>query len=1700
VTISIPLKTNAGAFSEGKYKIEIVAKDNSGTTGSISFPVAVTKGKPGLAISTQSNLWKKAGAEVTIDGTVDTSKLLKLERKYSYGSTNVPSEDITSKVSAGRFTDKITVPATVTSGTVTATYKATDKYGLESDEIEFTYKIDGVAPSFGTGYKFYKKGSTTEFPSTGYEKSNALTISIPSANPVTDSESGVQSIEYAFGTVQNTVPTTGWTQIISGSSGEYSMNLSEGVQYIFLRALDNAGNIGLASSTGRYISVDGTAPTLQVTEPEAGTVVGKSAIAVKGYCEDGVKLPVTNAVVVYKDSVNDANILVSAGADDIDSTTHAFTLNITQAQAASFGEGNTNLIIVAKDDAGNETRQSVTVFKDTLPPTIDIKSPVNKTADSAYSTNAQQTFNGTANDAGSAIKNVYYKVLSKSDTVPTVPSGTPDSTWTKATLNSGNWSLNYTTSTQGSYVLYVFAEDDADNRMTSVSSAEFDVDYAKPTVTTKVGSTTISTAAVNVQTAGFELEVTVEDTYKLDSTNPLTVKVQKDDADVTVTKTATTDTETKKIYKIALPSNPSDGLYTYTITGKDSVGKETLVTRNIRLDTKGPVIETTSPDFSDWQNQKTVRVTGTATDDSLVSAVWFSTKSSAAKPTSGSAALNDSTWTNAGWKKATSTSSWSLTLNGDAATTDADYIFEGDSNTLKICAVDSNGIVTDTVLEKTVKMDSAFPVIMNTTYKQGAEAENPLVSGTKVYIGSDLVIGGKVSDTYKVSTVKVDISKSGQTTKSDTVAVNASGEKTWASKTFTVGSGKDLSVEGDWTVKVTVTDGAGKVTEGSYTISVDYTAPTISSVTYKQTKDTTKDFASGGTWADYNGITIGITADDGQGSGISAKEFYIGTAATMTETALNAVASSDWLSVSATRATILDEGTHYIYVRVKDNAGRTTYNSSTNGTVTGRQVMVDTSAPNLNVTAPAFAVTDDGYNQKGDADLSLTGTVSDTVGLDTTAPLVIVLKDKDGTSKWTKTFTTSEVAAGTFSTSVPKETIAGLSEGEFTLTFTAKDLSAKTTVETVTLKHDVTGPELTITAPDFTQWQNSTTVKVIGTADDASVISGVYYTTDSSKTVPTANTTTVTSWTSAGWTKATGTASWNFTLTNLPEGETNTLKLSAVDTYGNVRAAVSNTLKVDAAYPVVGTVNYKGGNGTVKALSSASANPSYESAYPIYISGTSTDSYKVSEVKVSAVNGAVTKEKTATITESTSVNWEVEYSESELTEGNWTITVTVTDGADKAQTSVPYVLCIDKTAPAVSSSFYEPGTTTVFGTGWTSINKVKVKPTVTDTTSGANEVSYYVTGTAVSDVSQITDNLWSSLGTYTSGMEKEISIPEGTNYIYIRATDKAGNKGYATAPALTAKVDTTKPSGFITSPSTGTRIGKSQDVTVKVSAADQSTLSKLKTVRVDVLYKQLESGTVKDKTKSYTVTTPVDGENTVEIPAADLKAIGEYMASDGTTYLNNSIEIKAVLEDNAGNTSETSGVTVNYDNDAPIVTIINPAKKVSGQTEVASPVNGIISFSGNTKDLSSSLAKVELYRTPVGSEIGTSKVKEVVINNIGTDTKANLVELKDLSSYKSGTITEAKAEFDDSASYSWSYTSYINQAEKGFVTTALPEEGSYTLYAVATDAAGNKGYASRLINVDQDTDRPEIKFANFKLIGGTAASPEYMASTTPLWH
>lgn len=842
-----------------------------------------------------------------------------------------------------------------------------------------------------------------------------------------------------------------------------------------------------------------------------------------------------------------------------------------------------------------------------------------------------------------------------------------------------------------------------------------------------------------------------------------------------------------------------------------------------------------------------------------------------------------------------------------------------------------------------------------------------------------------------------------------------------------------------YTNKYKVVDKKNRISEASFNYFVDATAPSVVIGTANNVLVESTDFKFEGTASDTSASSSGL-------SSVWYKVLASTAAAPTVAGTESAAESAGWTKLSGTStwnfyqsfvkkggdtsSGALEEGSYKVYLCAYDNA----QNASTLKSISFK---VDLDKPVV-TTSYKYGDVSGTIENENQVLLKNAFTLVYTAS-DAWTPTATVTVSKDGTALDSSAYTNS-YSNGTGEISIDMSNAAS-SDGVYTYTITATDSNNKSTKVIRNILLDRTAPVIKIASPvkegDVTKsdWQSKKTVKISGSCEDAGTgIKAVYYTTDSSAAIGQIGS-------GDTWKPLNGTSSWNFTTAaSTTEGE-HTYYFAAIDNAGNVSTEKTEyTLQIDVSNPSVTSASFK----------------SFATNKAFTISGTATDSYKLKSVTLVAscegkddvtlvndtgLSGTTKEWTTGSVAVGTS---------NQITDGVWTLTLIVTDAADKSVEKTCTVT-VDTVAPTFTSATLNYNNLSAGTNGYYKYSTPTLSVVGSDATSGITTIGYATSSKLLyddgnTDHDQISkdenDYITLSSANVVNTFERRISFSDGKTYIYLRAEDVAGNVSYygmggnsdAEAKVLVAMVDTTAPEITFVSPNASGKLSVNQDCSFEISITDALSVveGQTATVTLETAYNE-----------TLTVTS---GKITGTIPQSKMETITA-----------NSATLSVTVADEIGNET-TKRLTLRFDNEKPKVSITNPAQ---------STVNGSISISGIASD-NVGVSSLKLYRTKV-SGVDTDATTSVTVN--GT-TYSNVYEL---------------ASFEGSACYNWKYTEEDGVTEKK-VNTSIYDGKTFKLIAIAEDSAQNKTVFEKEITVDQDSDRPEIKFKNLNLTGMTSSS------------
>ncbi|MEP9014518.1 Ig-like domain-containing protein [Enterobacter roggenkampii] len=898
---------------------------------------------------------------------------------------------------------------------------------------------------------------------------------------------------------------------------------------------------------------------------------------------------------------------------------------------------------------------------------------------------------------------------------------------------------------------------------------------------------------------------------------------------------------------------------------------------------------------------------------------------------------------------------------------------------------------------------------------------NPIASDDVINAaekGADLVLSGSTTNVEENQTVTITFGG-----KSYTATVDADGNWTATVPSADLGSLKD----GDASVQVSVTNVNGNSASAGREYSVDATAPTVSIEII----------------SDNNIINAAEAQQDLVVNGVTNAE--AGQTVTVT---LNGVdytttvqANGSW-SVTVLSADVgaITDGNYTISAAVSDKAG--------NPASADRDVLVDTTVPQLTINTVSD---DDVINSAEHAQaLIVTGSVT---GAAAGEVVTVTLNNKS--------YTATLDASGNWSVGVPAADVTALAAGDYTITAALTDKAGNSNSATHGVAVNLTAPGLTIDTVSGDDVINSTEktqdLTISGTA--SGLAAGAVVTVMLNGKAYSAQVDDNGKWT-----------------TTVPASEVGqlgealyTVTASATDSVGNSTRA-SHTVNVESVLPGV-IINTIAGDDVINAAELAAGQT---------ISGKVVNAEAGNTVAVT-IGG---NRYTATV--QNDLTWSVDVPESILTalgNGDLTVTASVTNGVGNSG-SAERDITIDANLPGLR------------------VDTVAGDDVINSIEHGQNLI---VTGSSDGLTAGTTLTVTVNGKTYPATV-----LADGT----WRAAIPAADVGDLAAGTVTVTV-----AGQSTA---GNPVSISHDVTVDLATVAIS----IDSIAADDVINAAEKGadlvlsgatsnveenqtvTITFGGKSYTATVGADGKWTTTVPAADLAGLKDGDAS---------VQVSVT---NVNGNSASAGREYSVDATAPTVTIntlatddiLNAAEAKSDLTvsgTSTAEAGQTVTVSLNGKDYTTTVSAdgswtlnvpaADLAGLTDGSVTVTASVSDkagnpasvdhnltvdvtvpaVTINTIAGDDVINVAEHSQ-AHVISGTATGAAAGDKVTVTIGGqTYTTVLDAA--GNWSVGVPasvisglSDGTVTVTASVTDAAGNTGTGSH--NVTVDTGLPSVNF------------------------
>ncbi|TCW62024.1 hypothetical protein C5O22_03025 [Treponema sp. J25] len=704
------------------------------------------------------------------------------------------------------------------------------------------------------------------------------------------------------------------------------------------------------------------------------------------------------------------------------------------------------LWVVARDKAGNEGASSAVGFyvdQSTDLPVVSL-------------TSLDPSVTAESGILGSTIKNLLVSGGKISGTI-TDDDGVPDTAtiWIDknkdGSFGSGeSYTVNLTGSTlsksfdfdvstaglaDGTYAFKIEVTDTTGVSNASMTPVWFAYDTAVPTVVLNANASDGNPVGP-YRKADFTVQGTVQDANGISNVEfSMNSGISWEDLGITAASGE------NKAWSKLITAASSNGTKVLLVRATDKFGRVGVSSSvSVTIDTVAPTISVTSP--GTFVAGPGVTITGTSSDSgseaSGLDKVYY-------RVDGGS------------WQEASGTASWNTTLDLDTDGTGPDTGLSEGNHTLDVYVTDKAGNQSS-VQSITLMVDQNIPALATITIDGTTFGESP------VFRTTGFTLAGSVTDTNGVASVSITQTKEGGSSEPVTVSLGTgSTSRTWTASI-------SLSGEGSYTYTITVTDVAGRSTSASRTVVVDTQAPSAPTVSSPGMNS----------WILGTSYTVSGTASDVGSAGIGAVYYIVGPATGYTPP----TDLAGWNLASGTESwsgtinlTALGEGAKKLFVKAVDKAGNVSAQ-------TERSFGIDQSAPSISLTGPVATL--------ANGSITFTGTASDSY----LVALVTVAEKKPGDTSFTD-IGTADYDSGTGIWSYTRN-ITGLSDGTYEYRITVTDGALKTTSVTKTITIDTTAPVVSFNQPapyieiSGTVYGNGT-MTMSGTASDLNGLAGLEY-------------------------------------------------------------------------------------------------------------------------------------------------------------------------------------------------------------------------------------------------------------------------------------------------------------------------------------------------------------------------------------------------------------------------------------------------------------------------------------------------------------------------------------------------------------------------------------------------------------------------------
>lgn len=1266
----------------------------------------------------------------------------------------------------------------------------------------------------------------------------------------------------------------------------------------------------------------------------------------------------------------------------------------------------------------------------------------------------------------------------------------------KSGLSTTSYPLSVTLpSDEGEYEIQISVQDTADetgDNDNSTSAFVIAVDAGSPVIGTasfKLGDESFT----NNGSMGAGQTLTLEAAVKEASS------VDEDDITCSVTGTDTngdeiTVGETITLSKALSGSAPaytftgtvvtgetlSDGTYTATFTLKDKYEQESSTSVAFVVDATRPEFELLTLDSTPidsvntyLQQDSTFTFAGNASDEgSGLSAIqyWFDTETAPSEVQTGNVKTGN-TWNAV------------VTLK---ETSDSDELLSAGSHTIYFRAVDAAGN-SSSISSFTFTVDADTPSsTLNVTVSDDGElysysssnsgtftevsltdSVTQLETGSTYYTTQNFILSGVISE-ENIDAITATLIVDGDVQDESGFTLT---DSAW---TFETTDG-----DAEYLYRIVIVDKSGRQVSYYVTVVVDTVAPSISISTPSSSDSFTT-----------NSITIRGTHED-EGSGIKSIQYSLDCGANYTD--VTTIGGSTWSATGVSLGST--QGSLTLLIKATDKIGHTT----TSDSIT---FYYDEANPELSITTPT-STTGTVTNKT----FTIAGTASDTNALyNSGSGAVVIVATDTSDSTNTKTFTL-DVEDGSWSVDIPVGSSSSdeenyLSDAEYLFAVTVTDAAEKTTSKQVYATLDTTSPTasagIVSKAEDSTSgvdsvtvgeeiWYGSSSIPVRVTASDTlSGLKGITYSTvNSEETVSSGSLTNGSSY----WTGNVGVSSG-----------TNVITFCATDNAGN---SVTTTLSVNVDVSAPETVELVTVDG-VSDVTSKLVNGKNSITVALKVSDANTGVSGVSFTKIGST--AVTEAQGSYDDDEESGTygyWVVTIPSASLT-ASGSATFTATDGVGNSQDYALFTLTVDSTPPTVTVTSPTDadsttdvvdvnGTISLSGTAQddnslssvdalyytTSIHVASaLKTAISSDTASVTAGSDAATGWVLVSTASLTGTTsWTASGIVTSVLDGTNSVSDSTTvYVTAKATDSAGNSGYASPITLRVDQNTDRPKVVVTTATllnNSTVMSSSNRIWVTSSTLSFTTIDDDGTVSsVRYSFDNSEWVTPSLVNGSGTVSFSSDGETEIYFEVTDsaskkftsssTNSTSAIYLTDGTNSYGNSTNVSSIayltVDTNAptvGNlhvwdeslttpawSSDTTGYTFGGDYDT--IDLYVTATDTNGIASVTATYSGLKDSSNNA------ITGTVVTRDPVTDTEnaaygeGSNYLLSGIPCDTGTGTISIVITAKD-NAGKTGSVTYGFA-VDNTSPVIYFSSPSSTQTSSGSITATGTVDSTSTVY------------------------------------------------------